>query len=337
MQRLAATLKRKGPLPALWFVTGDEPLLMVEAADAIREAARAQGFEEREVLDASSVWDWSRLAVACQSVGLFASRKIVELRLAQPKPGVKGAQALQDICRARLEDVILVISIPGGDWSVPKTAWHQALTAAAEVVQCRPVPAAQLPGWFAERLARKGLTAAPEALQLLAQRCEGNLLAANQEVLKLSYQYPEGTEITLARIKDAVGDVARFDAEALLTAIADGDAGKALRVTASLEAEGEQIPVLVWQLADEVRCACRLQEALARGTPRTMAMRAAGVYDPAKGARVTRLANKHSAKKLASALMLVADIDRLGKGLKVRERGDAPWAEIASLAAFLAR
>ena len=160
------------PLAPLWVITGEEPLLMLEAADLLRTKAREEGATEREVLNASALWDWSKLPESCTAMSLFGDKKIVELRLASPRPGVKGTQALTDIAAMPLDGVTLIVTIPY-DWSLKKAAWYKSLTANAEVVECNSVSARELPSWFAARLDKKNLKAEPAALKILSDRCEG--------------------------------------------------------------------------------------------------------------------------------------------------------------------
>ena len=144
----------RNPLPPLWVITGEEPLLMLEAADLLRAKAREEGATEREVLNASATWDWSKLPESCMAMSLFGDKKIVELRLASPRPGPKGTQALSDLAGMPLDGVTLVVTIPY-DWSLKKAAWYKTLTAAAQLVECAPVTARELPAWFAARLAKR--------------------------------------------------------------------------------------------------------------------------------------------------------------------------------------
>jgi DNA polymerase-3 subunit delta len=325
----------KGSLAPLWLVTGEEPLLMLEAADAIRQAAREQGYTEREVYNASGVWDWSLLLDGCRSMGLFDERKIIEVRLATCRPGTKGADALSQLAQMPLQDTIVVVSMPS-DWSVKKLAWFKKLSAAAQVVECLPVTAKELPHWFEQRLARQRQTADAEALRLLSERCEGNLLAAKQEILKLAYQHPGDVHITADMIRDAVSDVSRFDAENLLEAMMFGDAGKAARIVSSLKAEGVGIPSFSWMLADEIRAAARVRALMDKGQPRDAAMRAVGAFGP-RQTRISAVVRRHKAQRLGNALMLCADIDRLAKGLTVKDRDSDPWLEVLSLVTFIAR
>lgn len=324
----------RGPLAPLWVITGVEPLLMLEAADIIRARAREEGATEREVLNASALWDWSKLPESCMAMSLFGDKKIVELRVASPRPGVKGTQALADIAQMPLDGVTLIVTIPY-DWSLKKASWYKTLTAKAEVVECNPVAARELPAWFAARLAKRNLKAEPGALKILADRCEGNLLAAAQEVLKLAYLYPAGSVISEDAVSDSVRDVARFDVENLLEAMFAGDAPKALRIVENLNAAGESIPSFMWMITEELRMALRFRDAVDHGADRSSALRQAGIWGD-RSARVTRAAGRLNTRKLASALLLCADIDKISKGLVVPNRDTDPWVEISALAAFVA-
>lgn len=332
-KELAAALKKN--VAPLWFITGEEPLLMIEAADAVRSAARAAGCTERQILDARANWDWSQLFDACRAMSLFSEKRIIEVRLSSFRVGVKGAQALGELADEPLEDVVVIVSMPS-DWSVKKLAWFKKLAAKAQLVECAPVGAGELPLWFRERLARHELTAEAEAVEELASRCEGNLLAAAQEVLKLAYQYPKGTRITGEMIKNGVLDVARFNTEKLLEAALSGDAGKALRIVENIEAEGESIPAILWQITDEVRLALLTRTLLDAGRSPRDALWEAGVRGQDKAARIRSCAQRNSAVRLEAALMLCADIERLGKGLVVKDKDGDPWLELASLTTFLA-
>ena len=292
-KELPAALK-KGVAP-LWLVTGEEPLLMIEACDALRAAARAEGYTERQILDARANWDWSQVFDACRAMSLFAEKRIVEIRLTSFRVGTKGSETLTALASEPLDGVVVIISMPS-DWSVKKLAWWKKLTAAASVVECNPVSPSDLPLWLRERLARYELSADAEAIELLASRCEGNLLAASQEVLKLSYQYDKGTRITGDMVKSGVLDVARFDTEKLLDAALTGDAGKLPRDA-------------LWE---------------------------AGVRGQDKAARIRSCAQRNNRQRLEAALMLCADIERLGKGLVVKDKDGDAWLELASLTTFLA-
>ena len=268
-------------------------------------------------------------------MSLFGDRKIVELRLASPKPGTAGADALAHLAARPLDGVLVIVSVPY-DWTLKKAKWFTALASASRVVQCDPVSVKELPAWFRQRLAKNKQTAEPEALRILAERCEGNLLAASHEVLKLAYRHPEGAVITADDVAETVSDVSRFDVENLLTSTFEGDGAKALRVLENLRAKGEAIPSFMWMLSDEIRAAARARSAMDRGTARDAAMRQAGIFGP-KTTRIGKALARMSSRKLASALILCADIDRISKGLVVQDRDSDPWLELASLVSFLAR
>jgi len=330
-------LKLKAPTIApLWLVTGEEPLLMIEAADAIRQRARELGYAEREVLDASATWDWSKLTQACQAMSLFSELKLVELRLASFRPGLKGAQALSDLAQMPLEGVVLLITMPY-DWSVKKLAWFKKLSAAAQYVECPLIATKDLPNWFSQRFSLQGQSIETEALRILCERCEGNLLAAKQELLKLAYRYPKGTAISAEMVTASVLDVARFDTENLVEAMMTGDAARAIRILESLKASGETIPALTWIVADELESAARVRSFCDKGTPIESAIKQAGVYGFDKVRRVRLAANRLPAKKFEASLVLLGEIDKIGKGLVSKQRDSDPWLELASLATYIAR
>lgn len=324
--------------PPLWLITGEETLSMLEAADMLRAQARSEGYREREVLNASAQWDWSQLFDSCQAMSLFGDLKLVELRLASSKPGTSGSKALETLSQMPLDGVIVLVTVPY-DYALGKAKWFTALqqSAGANVVQCPAVRARDLPAWFNARLARNGQTAEPEAVRLLCERCEGNLLAANQEVLKLAYRHPRGAVISARDISDSVSDVSRFDIDNLLDAVFTGDAPKAVRVVHSLRAKGEAIPAFLWALTDEIRMAAHTRNLIDGGMPREAALKSAGAAWLQHKERVTRAVSRMSARKLESALILAGDVDRISKGLVVPDRDTDAWLELESLVGFLAR
>ncbi|MGN1208949.1 MAG: DNA polymerase III subunit delta [Duodenibacillus sp.] len=324
--------------PPLWLITGEETLSMLEAADMLRAQARSEGYSEREVLHASAHWDWSQIFDSCQAMSLFGDLKLVELRLASAKPGPSGSKALETLSQMPLDGVIVLVTIPY-DYSLAKAKWFAALqqAAGANVVQCPCVRAQELPAWFNARFARNGQTAEPEAVRLLCERCEGNLLAANQEVLKLAYRHPCGAVISAQDINDSVSDVSRFDIDNLLDAVCMGDAPKAVRVVHNLRAKDEAIPSFLWALTEEIRMAAHTRNLLDGGMPREAAVKAAGAGWANHKERVTRAVSRMSARKLESALILAGDIDRISKGLIVADRDSDAWLELESLVGFLAR
>ncbi len=307
---------RKG-LAKLYVLHGAETLLALEAADRIREAARRDGCTEREVFFAEPGVDWNRLAANAANFSLFASKRLVELRIPTGKPGVEGARAIEAWATKLPEDAITLVMLPELDWKQQKSKWFEALAATGLLVEAKPVTRDELPEWLAERLSRQQQRASVETLEWLAERVEGNLLAARQEVEKLALLLPPG-EITLAAIREAVTDVSRFEREALLDAIHADDPARIARVVASLEAEGEPLPLLLWTLAEELR----LMMAVAAG------QRPRGFLPPDRVAAITRTARRHGAASFHRELLRAHRIDRMIKGV---ETGD-PWDNVVELA-----
>lgn len=311
---------KKG-LARLYAVHGAEALLALEAADRIREAARRDGCTQREVFFAEPGVDWSRLAASASNLSLFASKRLVELRLPTGKPGMEGARAIEAWCARLPEDAITLVMLPQLEWQQKKSKWYEALEACGVTVEARLVTRDELPDWLAERLARQGQKAALETLEWLAERVEGNLLAAKQEVDKLALLLPEG-EVSLAAIRDAVTDVSRFERDGLLEAIHAADAARIVRAVRSLEAEGEPLPLLLWTLAEELRL---LMAHCAGQRPRRF-------LAPDRIEAIARTARLHDAASFDRELLRAHRIDRMIKGV---ETGD-PWENMVELALGLA-
>jgi DNA polymerase-3 subunit delta len=316
---LAQHLK-KG-LGPLYAVHGAEALLALEAGDAIRAAARKSGCTEREVFTAEPGADWAKLGASAANLSLFASRRLLEIRIPSGKPGAEGGKAIEALCRKLPEDTVVLVMLPELDWQGLKTAWFSALEDAGTVVEAKAVSREELPQWLADRLAAQQQRAGVETLEWLADRVEGNLLAARQEVEKLSLLLPAG-EISPEAIREAVTDVSRFERDALLDAIHEGEPARIARAVDSLEAEGEPLPLLLWALAEEIR----LMMALTAGErPRRF-------LDPDRLQRAQRTARKHDAASFDRLLLRAHRIDRMIKGV---ETGDA-WEEILELCLALA-
>ena len=215
-ERLATELKRG--LQSLYTVVGAEPLLAFEACDAVLAAARAAGYLEREVLTVEQGFDWSRLALAASTDSLFGDRRVLELRIPGGKPGVEGARALEELASRLGESTLVLIGLPGLETAALRSKWFSALAAAGTVVMTEPVTRERLPAWIQGRLAAQGHAASQDALMLLAERTEGNLLAALQEVRKLALLHPPGP-LSEAAVREAVVDVARYDIDDLAVAL----------------------------------------------------------------------------------------------------------------------
>jgi DNA polymerase III subunit delta len=311
---------RKG-VSSLYTIHGPEALLALEAADRIRDAARKAGCTEREVFFAEPGADWNRLGASAANLSLFASKRLVEIRIPTGKPGAEGGRAIEAWC-AKLppEDVTLVL-LPELEWQQLKSNWFNALDAKGAVVEARAVSRDELPQWLAQRLERQGQRASVETLEWLADRVEGNLLAARQEVEKLALLLPAG-EVGLESIREAVTDVSRFERDQLLDAIHAGDPARVARVVECLEAEGEPLPLLLWQLTEELR----LMMALASG------QRPRRFLTPERSSALQQTARRHTAGTFDRELLRAHRIDRMIKGV---ETGD-PWDGVVDLALGIA-
>jgi DNA polymerase-3 subunit delta len=324
-EQLDAHLGRQ--LAPLYAIHGDEPLIALEAADAVRAAARRKGIAEREVFVAERGFDWSAFAHAGASRSLFGGGKVVELRLPGGKPGTEGAQVIAQYC-ARLDpEGLTLLSLPRLDRAGQSSAWFAALAAAGVVVDVWPVERARLPQWIGARLARQNQKASAEVLAFLAERVEGNLLAAHQEVQKLALLAPPG-ELALDTVADAVAQLARYDPYAAAEALAAGDTARYLRVLQGLRGEGEAPTFLLFAIAGAVLV---LRDA-ARGKPAERLFGEHRVFNKPLQRALLGAAGRHARAALDAAVAQAARIDRVIKGVA---RGDA-WDEFTALGLILA-
>jgi len=324
LEQLEGHLARE--LKALYAMHGDEPLLSLEAADAIRRKARSQGFSERVVLAAERNFDWSELMASAASPSLFGERKLIELRIPSGKPGAKGAQTIEAFCARLPQDALTIVTLPRLDRAGQSSSWFQALESAGTVVNVFPVERGRLPEWIAARLARQKQSARPETLRFLADSVEGNLLAAHQEIQKLSLLLPAG-ELDFDAVREAVMNVARYDAGKLAEAMLSGDRARLARMLEGLQGEGEAPPRVLWLLAEEIRAILRVQAGLSAGRSLVDVCREARVWGDARQAAVGRAAKKFPRAALLSALEHAAAVDRMVKGVV---KGDA-WDELLQL------
>ena len=331
---LLARAERGQPLPPVFVVASDEPLLALEAQDAIRAVARKQGYSEREVLQADGRFDWSRLTEAAGGLSLFADRRIVEIRLPGGKPGVSGAAALEAYAALAGEGLLTIVALPKLDRRGKEARWVCALERAGVLVEIDSIDRARLPQWIGERLARQQQRAGAEALEFIAERVEGNLLAAHQEIAKLGLLHPPG-ELTLAQVTDSVLNVARYDVFQLPLAMLGGDAARVRKTMAGLEAEGEAIPLVLWAIAEELRMLIRVKSQVQSGRPYSMVARENRVWRP-REQLVERLLPRLSVPALADCLERAAQIDRLAKGLRAPESDSDAWLELTDLALSVA-
>lgn len=322
-EQLAAHLERE--LRPVYVVYGDEPLLVIEAADTIRAASRRKGFDEREVLTAISGFNWNDLHHATGNMSLFGGRKLIDLRIPTGKPGREGGKALQDYCARPSPDALLLVTLPGLDWTEEKTAWLKALTDAGVAVKLIPPNLAELPAWIAGRLRRQQQKAGNEALRFIAERVEGNLLAAHQEILKLGLLYPEG-ELSLQQIQEAVLNVARYDLDGLREALLSGDVARLTRTLDGLQQEGEAPPLVLWAITEEVRALAQVKAGQKQGQPVDALLKDARVWG-ARQALFKRALPRIDETTANAALADAARIDRMIKGIG---SGDV-WTEFLRL------
>ncbi|HVZ42245.1 MAG TPA: DNA polymerase III subunit delta [Ramlibacter sp.] len=337
--QLAAHLA-KGLKP-LYTLHGDEPLLVQEAGDAIRAAAREQGFTERTVHTvAGAHFDWSEVLAAGGSLSLFADKQVVEVRIPSGKPGKDGGAALQQLAQGAQgnDSTLTLVQLPKLDRMTKDSAWFRALEGSGVTLQLDPVERAALPQWIAQRLARQGQRVAPgeegqRTLQFFADRVEGNLLAAHQEIQKLALLYAQG-ELAFDQVESAVLNVARYDVFKLSEAVLAGQAQRVQRMLDGLQAEGEA-PVLVhFTLAEDIRALKRVKDAMAHGKPLPVALREARVWG-VKERLYERVLPRLTATAAENLLQAAHAVDGVVKGLKAPGWPGDAWQALHRLAMAL--
>jgi DNA polymerase-3 subunit delta len=326
--QLAAHLKQG--LQTLYVLVGDEPLAHRECLDAIRQAARLQGFDERNSLMVERGFNWQQIASYGASISLFASRRLLEINVPNGKPGVEGGKALQALASQPLSDTSVMIILPKLEREAKNSAWFSALEKQAVLINLEEVPASQLPKWIGTRLAQQGQQASPATLEFLAHQVEGNLLAANQEVQKLALLHPAG-ELSDEAVRQAVLNVSRYDAFQLGEAVLAGDSARTVRILQGLQDEGENAVAVMNPLMWVLRPLLRIKQAELRGENVMQAMTSARIFGE-RQALVKRALSRLSLRQLEAALQKLADIDKTAKGVM---QGDA-WLEISRLCFGLA-
>ncbi|BAL23599.1 DNA polymerase III subunit delta [Azoarcus sp. KH32C] len=320
------------PLAPLYLLHGNEPLLVLEAADLIRAAARRQGYTERETLVVGQGFKWDALNAAAGNFSLFGGSKLIDLRIPNGKPGRDGGDALQRHARNATDGVVTLITLPELDWAARKAAWFTALSEAGIAVELNAPERERLPEWIGARLARQKQSAAPEALAFIADHVEGNLLAAHQEILKLGLLHEEG-RLSLEDVQDAVLNVARYDIDKLRHAVLEGDPSRCVRLLEGLQGEGAAPPLVLWALANEIRTLASLSTGVAAGQQLTALMKAERIFDERRRQAIQRALPRLQPAALRAALLHAAKIDRIIKGLTA---GDV-WDEFQQLALRLSR
>ena len=325
---LASSLSRG--LAPVYLVSGDEPLLVNEAADAIRTRARKDGFTERELHVVERGFDWNALLADSRAMSLFAQRKIIEIRMTNPTPGEQGGSAIVELAQQPSPDNLVLVITGKLDGRTQNSKWVSAIEKHGVLMQVWPIELARLPNWIRERLGRHGLQADPAAASLLAERVEGNLLAAHNEVEKLALLLPKGA-VTAQTVLDAVADSARFDVLQLGEAAMRGQAARAVRILEGLHGEGIDATLVLWAVNKDLQWIARAQHLMGNGQSADSAMNAIYVWRPRQAAM------KQALQRLKPATIqdLLLDAARVDQAIKGVLRVDA-WVELEALVARLA-
>ncbi len=330
-------------LRSLYTLHGDEPLLMQEAADAIRAMARAQGYTERTVHTvAGAHFDWSEVLAAGGSLSLFADKQIVEVRIPTGKPGKDGSAAIQQLVEQAEgnDSTLTLVLLPRLDFATRKGAWFTALEGGGVSIQVDTLERQALPQWIALRLQQQGQHVAAgeegqRTLQFFADRVEGNLLAAHQEIQKLGLLYPAG-ELSWAQVESAVLNVARYDVFKLSEAVLSGQVARVQRMLDGLQAEGEAEVLVHYTLAEDIRALKRVKDAMAAGQPLPMALKAQRIWGP-RERLFERVLPRLSPARLNNLLQSAHQVDGIVKGLKVPDWPQDGWQALHRLALRFAR
>ncbi|MBB3212885.1 DNA polymerase-3 subunit delta [Herbaspirillum sp. Sphag1AN] len=322
-------------LATLYVIASDEHLLALEAADKIRRTARANGYTERDVLVVERSFKWGQLLAANQSQSLFGDKKLIELRIPTGKPGKDGGQALQEYVSNLNPDNLTIISLPKLDWATAKAAWVGSLQQAGVYIDIPLVERAQLPGWINNRLALQQQSADRQCMDFIADRVEGNLLAAHQEIQKLALLHPPG-KLSFEQVHDAVLNVARYDVFKLNEAMLSGDCARLVRMMDGLKGEGEALPLVLWAVAEEVRTLLKLKSAMSQGKPLGVLLKEYRIWGPREKLMEPAL-RRISLSTLQNALRDAAQIDKMVKGLRAKAFSGDAWDALSQLGLKLAR
>lgn len=327
IQQLEANLKKN--VCNVYYVSGEEPFQKEQALKLIRLAATEQGFTERVVLDVDDKFDWGLLLAESQSMSLFGDKRIIELRIPNTKPGDKGSKAIVAFLAQCPDDVMLLIISGKLEKQQQKSKWYKAIDSSGVCIQVWPIEKDQLPHWISTRLASLSMQATPDALLLLADRFEGNLLAAAQELEKLFLLHGEG-EVDSEAVRDLVADSARYNVFQLVDSCLSGDASQAVKMIEGLRAEGVASVIIVWAFAREIRSLASMsQELNSKSIPQVL--QSFHVWQ--KRQSCVKLAlTRHKPRQWQLLLWQISELDKMNKGLKA---GNI-WHELIQLAMKIA-
>lgn len=312
---------KKSLLP-IYFVTGDEPLLIQEALDSIRLACKQQGYDERKILEVDRKFNWQSLVEESNTLSLFSEKILTELRLGSSKPGVPGGKALQTYCKTLPEDRVLLISANKIDAGTLKTKWCSEIDRVGAIIQIWPISLNEMPQWLGLRSRKMGLKIEHDAIQLLADRLEGNLLAAQQELEKLRLLYPDlSEEIDTERVLQSVSDASKYDVFNLTDACLNGDAKLCAKIMSSLELEGLEVSIVLWALSKEIRLLAALVRANLKGMNLQTVFKEQRVIQK-RQPQLSQAARRLSLTRLQQLLDQCKLVDDLIKGA---QKGIDPW------------
>ncbi|MBL8498328.1 DNA polymerase III subunit delta [Nitrosomonas sp. JL21] len=305
----------------LYTLFGNEPLLILEAADLIRNHAREHGFTERALFSVDQHFDWSELLNAGNNQSLFADRKIIDIRIPSGKPGKEGGKAIDGYCRALPPDTLTLVTLPRIDKQGQAAKWFKALDEAGVMIPVYAIERDQLPAWIEQRLARQQQKADSASLQFIADQVEGNLLAAHQEIQKLALLYPNGA-LTFDQIKNVVLNVARYDVFQLSDAMMAADTARYVRVLTGLQGEGVAPLLILATLAEQIRQLIAIRTGLDHGQPPAQLLQSARIWGDRQKIALAA-ARRIGIPSLTQGLAQAALIDRMIKGVAQGDVWDA--------------
>jgi len=323
--QLPAIVTKK--LYPVYMVSGEEPLQQMECLDLLRKHLREQDYLEREILDVDAQFDWSRLLEETANMSLFASRRIIEVRLPSAKPGRQGSQVIKEYLQNPAQDTVVIINAGKIDSNSKKSAWFKAVDQSGLVVQCWPVPIDKLSGWLRQRFLRRDMQADDEVLSYISQHVEGNLLAADQEIDKLYMLLGPG-KVSYADVADAITSQSRFSVFELVDMLLKGNTKRVVKIVAGLKAEGI-VPVLVnWALTKDIRL---LTQVSMDASSVDYQLRRSGVWQ--SRADLFKLClSRHNHRAFQMMLKRCAYIDAASKGMIDANE----WDEIETLCVRMA-
>lgn len=318
------------PIVPLYVVLGNEQLLVTETVDQIRNCAKNQGYSEREIFTVDQRFEWENLLHWGRQSSLFSERRILDLRIPSGKPGREGSTVIEKLCQNLPHDVVTIITLPEIDKQTRISKWFKALESVGRLIEIKPVKRDRLPQWIKQRLEQQQQTADRDSLQFFADKVEGNLLAAHQEIMKLGLLYPPG-KLTFEQIKDAILDVTRFDVLQLSESMLAANIVRYSRILEGLQGEGTAPPLILAVLSEQIRLLIKIHQVknLNRGMTLEQAMAALRIW-PSRRKLVADTFHRVRYQLLTQALLQAAIIDRIIKGVA---KGDI-WEEFLKLGMY---